>query len=99
MNSPYFCSVQPIATLASNYPKQQQEKQPSQPLSQQQQQQQQSLSILPYSLPYDEGQMLCTHSPVSYNVSLKGGTESGNFTDLGGVETMDLCISLCCEIA
>ncbi|XP_066922324.1 uncharacterized protein [Clytia hemisphaerica] len=46
-----------------------------------------------------DGQMLCTHSPISYNVTLKGGTESGNFTDLGGVDDMDLCISLCCEIA
>ena len=69
--------------------------------SQQQQQQQQVLLEnfpSPLSAAYDEGQMLCTHSPISYNVSLKGGTDSGNFTDLGGVETMDLCISLCCEI-
>jgi len=41
--------------------------------------------------------MLCTHSPISYNVTLKGGSHSGNFKDLGLVEDMDLCISLCCE--
>ena len=69
---------------------------------QSQQQQQQQLLIENFPTPlatYDEGQMLCTHSPISYNVSLKGGTDSGNFTDLGGVKTMDLCILLCCEIA
>jgi len=45
---------------------------------------------------YEE--LLCTHSPVLYNVTLKGGSKGGLFTDLGLVEDMEVCIALCCEI-
>ncbi|XP_002155707.1 uncharacterized protein LOC100210596 [Hydra vulgaris] len=45
---------------------------------------------------YEE--LLCTHSPILYNVTLKGGSKGGQFTDLGLVENMEICIELCCEI-
>lgn len=45
---------------------------------------------------YEE--LLCTHSPILYNVTLKGGSKGGEFTDLGLVDNMEMCIALCCEI-
>lgn len=45
---------------------------------------------------YEE--LLCTHSPISYNVTLRGGSKVGKLTDLGLVENMEMCIQLCCEI-
>lgn len=45
---------------------------------------------------YEE--LLCTHSPISYNVTLRGGSKGGQLTDLGLVQDMKMCIALCCEI-
>lgn len=45
---------------------------------------------------YEE--LLCTHSPISYNVTLRGGSKVGKLTDLGLVQNMEICIALCCEI-
>ena len=45
---------------------------------------------------YEE--LLCTHSPISYNVTLRGGSKGGQLTDLGLVQNMKMCIALCCEI-
>lgn len=44
--------------------------------------------------PNDE--LLCTHSPVSTNVTLKGGRDAGKFVNLGEVESMHMCTALCC---
>ena len=97
---PFLLVQQPSAATVSSEHLLTHQIQQHQGLQQQQQQQQLLIENFPTPLAtYDEGQMLCTHSPISYNVSLKGGTDSGNFTDLGGVKTMDLCIFLCCEIA
>ena len=38
----------------------------------------------------------CTHSPISTNVTLRGGVKAGNFSDLGEVESMHMCTALCC---
>lgn len=43
-------------------------------------------------------EFICTHSPVLYNVTLRGASKAGNFTDLGCVESMNMCIALCCEL-
>ena len=39
----------------------------------------------------------CTQSPILKNVTVRGGIHAGNFTDLGEVESMRMCIALCCE--
>ncbi|XP_048590274.1 uncharacterized protein LOC5501396 [Nematostella vectensis] len=39
----------------------------------------------------------CQNSPISYNVTLRSGIRSGNFTDQGRVESVKACVSLCCE--
>ncbi|XP_065063481.1 uncharacterized protein LOC135690007 [Rhopilema esculentum] len=41
---------------------------------------------------------ICTHSPVLYNVTLRGASKSGIFTDLGSVDNINMCIALCCEL-
>jgi len=43
-------------------------------------------------------EFICTHSPVLYNVTLRGASKSGIFTDLGAVDNMNMCLALCCEL-
>ena len=43
-------------------------------------------------------EFICTHSPVLYNVTLRGASKSGTFTNLGSVDNINLCIALCCEL-
>lgn len=41
-------------------------------------------------------ELQCTHSPISTNVTLRGGVKAGNFSNLGDVESMHMCTALCC---
>ena len=41
-------------------------------------------------------ELMCTHSPISTNVTLRGGVSAGNFSNLGDVESMHMCTALCC---
>ena len=43
-----------------------------------------------------DDELLCTHSPFTTNVTLLGGRNDGNFTNLGDVESMHMCTALCC---
>ena len=47
--------------------------------------------------PATKEELLCTQSPVLFNVTLRGGVKAGNFTDLGEVRNMQICTALCCE--
>ena len=38
----------------------------------------------------------CTETEAEEGVTLKGGMEAGNFTDVGTVESIDSCTRLCC---
>lgn len=40
----------------------------------------------------------CHAGIISYDVSLKGGANAGNFTPHGKVGSMEVCISKCCQI-
>lgn len=44
----------------------------------------------------NDDELLCTHSPISTNVTLRGGDKAGNFSNLGEVESMHMCTALCC---
>ena len=41
---------------------------------------------------------VCHAGIISYDVSLKGGSNAGNFTPHGKVGNMELCIYKCCQI-
>ena len=41
-------------------------------------------------------ELQCTHSPISTNVTLRGGVKAGKFSNLGEVESMHMCTALCC---
>ena len=54
------------------------------------------ISVLPKRIPLDDG-AFCQPSVISYDVTLKGGVKAGSFTPLGQVDSIQTCISLCCQ--
>lgn len=53
-------------------------------------------SVLPKHIPLEDG-AYCQPSVISYDVTLKGGVKAGSFTPLGQVDSIQTCISLCCQ--
>ncbi|XP_065055660.1 uncharacterized protein LOC135684164 isoform X2 [Rhopilema esculentum] len=45
----------------------------------------------------EESKEVCKDSPITYNVTLKGGIHAGNFTNQGEGLTARECIGKCCE--
>lgn len=52
--------------------------------------------MLPKRIPIEDD-AFCQPSVISYDVTLKGGVKAGSFTPLGQVDSIQTCISLCCQ--
>ncbi|XP_065055664.1 uncharacterized protein LOC135684164 isoform X6 [Rhopilema esculentum] len=50
-----------------------------------------------FSAAKEESKEVCKDSPITYNVTLKGGIHAGNFTNQGEGLTARECIGKCCE--
>ncbi|EDO45526.1 predicted protein [Nematostella vectensis] len=55
-----------------------------------------SEEVMPQRIPIENGAS-CQPSVISYDVTLKGGIKAGTFTPIGYVDTMQTCVSLCCQ--
>lgn len=54
---------------------------------------------LTFRMKSHKDELLCTHSPISSNVTLRGGEKAGNLSNLGEVDSMHMCTALCCAKA
>ena len=55
-------------------------------------------AVLPQEILIDH-EITCKPSVISYDVTLKGGLNAGNFTPTGTVDGMETCVHMCCESA